>query len=94
MIIKAILKLNPTAQVSVSGDDINKIVWENGTTPIAKELISAKIVELKALEVVYKKRRKEYGSVVSQLDEIYHNGIDSWKNRIAQIKIDNPKENS
>ena len=26
--------------------------------------------------------------------EIYDNGIDSWKNRIAQIKIDNPKENS
>jgi hypothetical protein len=26
------------------------------------------------------------------LEEIYDNGIDSWKNRIAQIKIDNPKE--
>jgi hypothetical protein len=28
----------------------------------------------------------------SQLEEIYDNGIDSWKARIAQIKIDNPKE--
>ena len=37
MIIEAILKLNPTAQVSVSGDDINTIVWENGTTPISKQ---------------------------------------------------------
>jgi hypothetical protein len=27
-----------------------------------------------------------------QLEEIYDNGIDSWKARIAQIKLDNPKE--
>ena len=33
-IIKSILKINPTAEVSVSNNDINTIVWENGTTPI------------------------------------------------------------
>jgi len=33
-VIKAILKINPNAEVSVSGNDINTIVWENGTTPI------------------------------------------------------------
>jgi hypothetical protein len=37
-------------------------------------------------------RKSLYGSWQSQLEEIYDNGIDSWKNRIAQIKIDNPKE--
>jgi hypothetical protein len=37
-------------------------------------------------------RKALYGSWESQLEEIYDNGIDSWKNRIAQIKIDNPKE--
>jgi hypothetical protein len=37
MIIEAILKINPTAQVSVSGDDINTITWENGTKPISKQ---------------------------------------------------------
>ena len=36
IIIKAIQKINPTAQVSVSGGDINTIVWENGETPISK----------------------------------------------------------
>ena len=36
-------------------------------------------------------RKALYGSWESQLEEIYDNGIDSWKNRIAQIKIDNPK---
>ena len=33
-IIKAIQKINPQAEVSVSAEDINSIVWENGTTPI------------------------------------------------------------
>jgi hypothetical protein len=36
-------------------------------------------------------RKALYGSWESQLEEIYDNGIDSWKARIAQIKIDNPK---
>jgi hypothetical protein len=42
-VIKAILKINPTAEVSVSGDDINTIVWENGTTPIPVADIQAQI---------------------------------------------------
>ena len=48
MIIKAILKINPKAQVSLSDDDINTIQWHNGTTPISKEDIEAQfpIVEL------------------------------------------------
>ena len=37
-------------------------------------------------------RKKLYGSWESQLEEIYDNGIDSWKARILQIKTDNPKE--
>ena len=37
-------------------------------------------------------RKRLYGSWESQLEEIYDQGIDSWKARIAQIKIDNPKE--
>jgi hypothetical protein len=37
-------------------------------------------------------RKKLYGSWESQLEEIYDNGIDAWKTRIAQVKEDNPKE--
>jgi hypothetical protein len=43
MIIKAILKLNPKAQVSLSEDDINTIEWHNGTPPISKSEIQAMI---------------------------------------------------
>jgi len=41
MITEAILKINPNAEVSVDGEDINKITWHNGTTPISKEDIEA-----------------------------------------------------
>ena len=43
MIIEAILKLNPNAEVSVNADDINQIIWLNGTTPISKSEIEAMI---------------------------------------------------
>ena len=43
MIIEAILKINPNAQASVTGNDINTIEWHNGTTPISKEDIEAQI---------------------------------------------------
>ena len=45
-IIEAIQLINPNAEVSVSGEDINSIVWENGTTPIPIADIEAKIAEM------------------------------------------------
>ena len=60
-IIKSILKINPKAEVSVSGNDINSIVWENGTKPIPKEQIEAllPIVEFDmALDELRAKRNK------------------------------------
>ena len=43
-------------------------------------------------EKIIATRKSLYGAWDKQLEEIYDNGIDSWKARIAQIKIDNPKE--
>ena len=37
------------------------------------------------------KRVAEYPSVVDQLDNIYHNGIDAWKTDIKAIKDKYPK---
>tara|TARA_R100001440_G_scaffold1275_1_gene4261 strand:- start:606 stop:944 length:339 start_codon:yes stop_codon:yes gene_type:complete len=37
-------------------------------------------------------RKKLYGSWDKQLEEINEQGLDAWKERIAQIKVDNPKE--
>ena len=49
-VIDAILKINPNAEVNVSGDDINQIVWHEGTTPIPKADIEAKMAELPTAE--------------------------------------------
>ena len=48
MIIDAILKINPNAVVTVRGEDINtcEIEWLEGTTPIPKADIEAKMAEL------------------------------------------------
>ena len=97
MIIEAILKINPNAEVSVSGEDINQITWHNGTTPISKADIEAKVAEL---ETAYdnneyqRDRAKEYPSMADQLDDIYHNGIDAWKATIKVTKDKYPKDNS
>ena len=38
------------------------------------------------------KRRAEYPSIVDQLDDIYHNGVDGWQTTIKAIKDKYPKE--
>ena len=40
---------------------------------------------------IRKTRKKSYGDIGEQLDEIYKD-IDAWKARIKKIKEDNPKE--
>ena len=67
MIIEAILKLNPTAQVSVSGDDINTIVWENGTPPISKEQILAIIPQVE-LDMAFALLRQKRNALLAATD--------------------------
>ena len=38
------------------------------------------------------KRAEEYPSIVDQLDDIYHNGIDAWQATIKVTKDKYPKE--
>ena len=96
-IIKAIQKINPTAEVSVTEEDINTIVWENGTTPIPVADIEAKIVEIQAeydAKQYQRDRATAYPSIQEQLDMQYWdkvNGTTNWEDAIAKIKLDNPK---
>tara|TARA_B100001142_G_scaffold116908_1_gene119118 strand:+ start:8046 stop:8321 length:276 start_codon:yes stop_codon:yes gene_type:complete len=89
-IIDAILKINPNAVVNVSGTDIDncEIEWLENTTPISKADIKTKLTEIAYI----KKRANEYPSIVDQLDDIYHNGIDAWKATIKTTKDKYPKE--
>ena len=49
-VTKAILQINKNAEVTVLNNDINKITWLNGTTPIPKADIEAKMAELPTVE--------------------------------------------
>ena len=66
MIDQAILKINPNAEFTVNADDINQITWLNGTTPISKADIEAKMVEVQAdydAEEWKRNRQSEYPSI-------------------------------
>ena len=91
MICEAILKIKSDAQVSVSGTDIDTctITWhDDNPTNITKDQIKAKINET----AYQTNRENEYPSIVDQLDDIYHNGIDGWKATIKTTKDKYPKE--
>ena len=91
MICETILKIKSDAQVSVSGKDIDTCVieWHDGNpTNITKDQIKAKINET----AYQTNRAAEYPSIVDQLDDIYHNGIDGWKTTIKAVKDKYPKE--
>ena len=62
-IAKAIKKINPNAEFKYSEEDINTIEWLNGTTPIPKADIEAKITEMptKEEEEITKENKKASG---------------------------------
>ena len=73
----------------------NLVVYDGGSKPTEKECtdgLAALITEWELENDSYKsKRREEYPDVVTQLDDIYHNGIDGWKATIKAIKDKYPK---
>ena len=50
MIEKAILKINPNAKFTLNANDLDQITWLDGTTPISKADIEAKMAELPTAE--------------------------------------------
>ena len=73
----------------------NLIVHDGGTKPTEKECTDGLTALIAAWDLEnnsYKsQRRAEYPSVVDQLDDIYHNGIDAWKATIKVTKDKYPK---
>tara|TARA_R100000458_G_scaffold49776_1_gene49566 strand:- start:63 stop:350 length:288 start_codon:yes stop_codon:yes gene_type:complete len=90
---QAILAIKSDAQIST--DEFENITWHDGNpTNITDKQIEDKQAELQ-IEYDNKKyqrdRKKEYPSIVDQLDDIYHNGIDGWKTTIKATKDKYPK---
>ena len=85
---EAIYKAYPNA---VSIDDGTGAFDSSGNKiTLVQSNIDAARVELAKLDYKWK-RAAEYPSVVDQLDDIYHNGIDAWKAKIKETKDKYPK---
>tara|TARA_R110000796_G_scaffold134382_1_gene250158 strand:- start:44 stop:355 length:312 start_codon:yes stop_codon:yes gene_type:complete len=101
-IIKAIISINPNATVSVEDNNVDKITWLNGTTPISKADIEAKMVELQAdydVKQYQRDRAVAYKEIKEQLDLLYHDMVadkgdktGEWFKHIKDIKDANPKD--
>ena len=94
-IIKAILALDPNAEVSVNAESLDQITWHDGNpNNITNDQIIAKQAELKTAydnNKYQRDRAAEYPSWEDQLDKIYHDGIDAWKADIKAVKDKYPK---
>lgn len=93
--VDAIKSLRPTSSFSIKGTDYSTIEWNDteNAKPSESE-INTKLAELttqyEAKEYQHK-RANEYPSIADQLDDIYHNGIDAWKETIKAVKDKYPK---
>ena len=73
----------------------NLLVTDGGSKPTESDCTTG----LAALQAAWdlendsykSKRRAEYPDFASQMDDIYHNGIDGWKATIKTIKDKYPK---
>ena len=78
----------------ISGSDENQTAIFSDTQAYSWSEVSA---EQSALQTAYdankyqRDRAEEYPSIVDQLDDIYHNGVDGWKATIKTVKDKFPK---
>jgi len=89
------------AVVSLVGGTLNQkadgiIYYVDGQTPPSDEEIDAEVIRLQAeYDANQYQRDRQYPSIGDQLDMQYHDQIDGttiWKDAIAKVKSDNPKE--
>ena len=90
--VDAIRALVPDAEIVYSEEVVTQ--WLDERTQPTDEEIAAKKTELETEynnNAYQRNRAAEYPSIADQLDEIYHNGIDSWKAVIKTTKDKYPK---
>ena len=95
-IVNAILSINPNAKISISGGDINSIEWLEGTTPIPKADIEAKMNELQAeydAEEWKRNRQAEYPSHEDCIHALLDGGdtLTELQEKRQEIKAKYPK---
>ena len=93
-----ILAINSNAQFRIVDNNLDTIEWLNETTPISKTDIEAKMAELQTAydnNAYQRVRATAYPTWQEQMDMQYKdllNGTTTWKDAVAKVKSDNPKE--
>ena len=95
-ITRAARAIDSKADLSVSGGDVNTIVWENGYSGINIDTLKTKITEIEADDAKnthQEKRKRKYPPIGDQLDDLYKQGAFSadMTAKIKKVKDDNPK---
>ena len=89
---EAIYNTHPSV---ISIDDSTGAFDVNGdAVVIDQSLVDAEVIRLQAeydSNAYQRSRAAEYPTIVDQLDDIYHNGIDAWKATIKVTKDKYPK---
>ena len=78
---------NNVVTIIEKGDTITCLDKDGKTVSIDMSAVNAEVTKNEYKD----KRKNEYPSVVDQLDDIYHNGIDAWKATIKATKDKYPK---
>ncbi len=78
---------NNVVTIIEKGDTITCLDKDSKTVSIDMSAVNAEVTKNEYKD----KRKNEYPSVVDQLDDIYHNGIDAWKATIKATKDKYPK---
>ncbi len=93
-ILKSIIAINPNAIVSVEENNVDKIQWLEGTTPINKTEILNKQNELKANynEKEYQRQRKaEYPTLEECVHAILDDTLTDLQTKRTAVKNKYPK---
>ena len=95
-IIHAVHSLRPGASWFINGDTYDGLIWfdENELPPPTEEEIQAEIERLQAEynnNQYQRDRASAYPSIEDQLDTLYHQGYDGWKETIDEVKNQYPK---
>ena len=88
----ALTSLRPGAQWVLRGDDLEWLDTEQ-VQPTEAE-ITAEVARLQAEydnNEYQRQRAQAYPSIADQLDLIYHEGLDAWKETISAVKAEYPK---
>ena len=97
-ITQAILSIRPEAEFTIGGNfDYASLTWldKNQVKPTEKEFNDAVTAWNTEWEALQYQRDRQYPSIGDQLDMQYWdslNGTTTWKDAVAKVKADNPKE--